>query len=124
MALLEKADNQELTIIAPELLLLEAQSVMLQTLERTSEQQEKTALLFGLVDDGLIRVMPHTRRLYNKARDLCSRLYGGSHVSIYDSMFHALALLEGAVFVTMDKKHYRKTKDQPGGVTLLGDLEV
>jgi predicted nucleic acid-binding protein len=40
--------------------------------------------------------------------------------SIYDSIYHAMALAEGGVFVTADKRHVVKTH-QHGGVILLSE---
>ncbi len=43
--------------------------------------------------------------------------------SIYDSVFHAMAICNDAVFITADKRHYEKTK-QLGAIKLLNALEV
>ena len=41
--------------------------------------------------------------------------------SIYDALFHAMALCNKAVFVTADKRHYVKTQAL-GSICLLSDL--
>jgi len=41
--------------------------------------------------------------------------------SIYDALFHAMALCNEAVFVTADKRHYAKT-EQRGSICLLSGL--
>ena len=41
--------------------------------------------------------------------------------SIYDALFHAMALCNEAVFVTADKRHYAKTQTL-GSICLLSDL--
>lgn len=41
-------------------------------------------------------------------------------ISFYDACYHALALQEGGVFVTADKKYYEMIKNK-GGVMYLGD---
>lgn len=42
--------------------------------------------------------------------------------SIYDSIFHAMAIVEDTFLITADKKHYAKTKDF-GHILLLDDVE-
>ena len=41
--------------------------------------------------------------------------------SIYDALFHAMALCNNAIFVTADKRHFAKTQ-QLGSVCLLSEL--
>ncbi len=41
--------------------------------------------------------------------------------SIYDALFHAMALCNGGVLVTADKRHFAKTQ-QLGGICLLSEL--
>jgi len=41
--------------------------------------------------------------------------------SIYDALFHAMALCNNAVFITADKRHYAKTKTL-GSICLLSEL--
>jgi len=41
--------------------------------------------------------------------------------SIYDALFHAMALCNNAVFITADKRHYAKTKTL-GNICLLSEL--
>ncbi len=43
-----------------------------------------------------------------------------SKISFYDASYHALALKEGGVFVTADKKYYDMTKKK-GAIMWLGD---
>lgn len=43
--------------------------------------------------------------------------------SIYDSVFHAMALCNEAVLITADKRHYEKTR-QLGAIKLLNTLQV
>ncbi len=43
--------------------------------------------------------------------------------SIYDALFHAMALCNNAVFVTADKRHYAKTK-KLGSICLLSEMSL
>jgi predicted nucleic acid-binding protein len=42
--------------------------------------------------------------------------------SIYDSIFHGIAIVENTLLITADKKHYTKTK-KLGHILLLQDIE-
>ncbi len=41
--------------------------------------------------------------------------------SIYDALFHAMAICNNAVFITADKRHYAKTQTL-GSICLLSDI--
>lgn len=41
---------------------------------------------------------------------------------MYDSVYHAMAIINDGVFITSDKRHYEKTKSF-GHITLLKDWE-
>lgn len=43
-----------------------------------------------------------------------------AHISFYDASYHALALVDGGVFLTADEKYYNKTKKE-GRIMLLKD---
>lgn len=47
-----------------------------------------------------------------------------SHISSYDASFHALAMILNCPLVTLDKKHYNKTKDIIGNIVLVSDIEL
>ena len=46
------------------------------------------------------------------------------HISSYDASFHVLAIEIGATFVTADKAHIRRTKDQFGSVCSLNSFDI
>lgn len=43
--------------------------------------------------------------------------------SMYDSTYHAIAILNNCDFITADKRHYEKTK-QLGNIKLLSDIKI
>lgn len=58
---------------------------------------------------------------------MAEEIYKAGHVksgypSLYDSIYHAMAIEKGGVFITADKRHYAKTK-QFGHIGLLSDWE-
>ena len=59
----------------------------------------------------------------NKAIQIISMGHAKSgYPSIYDALFHAMALCNEGVFITADKRHYAKTQ-KLGSICLLSDLK-
>ncbi len=55
--------------------------------------------------------------LFSSAINLCGKK---TKISVYDAIYHALALQEGAEFITADKKYYKLAKKH-GNIRLLKD---
>jgi len=66
------------------------------------------------------------RAVTNTERKKAIEIMASGHIksgypSIYDALFHAMALCNNAVFVTADKRHYVKTK-MLGNICLLTEM--
>lgn len=51
-------------------------------------------------------------------------LYSQGYISSYDASYHALAIELGAIFVTADKPHVRRTENLLGNITALDRFEI
>ena len=65
-----------------------------------------------------------SRAVLNKALEITKHEYSKSGFpSVYDSIYHALAILNHCDFITADRRHYEKTKGL-GNIQLLANMEV
>ncbi|MCD2449004.1 type II toxin-antitoxin system VapC family toxin [Methylicorpusculum oleiharenae] len=114
-----KAASAEIMLLAPDLLYLEVVN---------------TAQRCGVPIDAVVelleaqRYLMQMRALTNDERNLALQIIGSGHdksgyPSIYDAIFHAMALCNNAVLVTADKRHYAKTQEL-GSIRLLSELKV
>lgn len=79
-------------------------------------------ILINRRDSNGIEIITPSRQHWLKAQALSREGHAKSGFpSLYDSIYHAIALVEGIDFVTADARHIAKTKNQ-GAVKLLGGL--
>jgi predicted nucleic acid-binding protein len=74
------------------------------------------------------KYLMQVRAINEQEQKMALQIIGQGHPnsgypSIYDSVFHAMAICNDAVFITADKRHYEKTK-QLGFIKLLNDVEI
>ena len=107
----------KIILMAPDLLYLE----VLNTAQRC-----------GVPIDSVVELLEAQKYLLqikavsNSERKKAVEIIANGHVksgypSIYDAIFHAVALCNDAIFVTADKRHYAKTK-MLGHICLLSEL--
>lgn len=112
-----KAAEGEAMLFAPDLLFLEVVN---------------TAQRCGVPIDAVVelleaqRYLMQMRAVTSDERKKALQIIAGGHdksgyPSIYDAIFHAMALCNQAVLVTADKRHYAKTQSL-GSICLLGSL--
>jgi predicted nucleic acid-binding protein len=112
-----KAASGEVMLFAPDLLYLEVVN---------------TAQRCGVPIDGVVelleaqRYLMQLRAVTNDERKQALQIIASGHdksgyPSIYDAIFHAMALCNRAVLVTADKRHYAKTQ-MLGSICLLSSL--
>ena len=112
-----KAASGEVMLFAPDLLYLEVVN---------------TAQRCGVPIDGVVelleaqRYLMQLRAVTNDERKQALQIIASGHdksgyPSIYDAIFHAMALCNRAVLVTADKRHYAKTQ-MLGSISLLSGL--
>ena len=81
------------------------------------------ASAYGILEDYLQTNMvqvDYSRQLMSQALEIAAHGHSKSgYPSIYDSIYHALAIINNCDFITADTRHYKKTKSL-GHVRLLG----
>jgi len=112
-----QAAESDVKLLAPDLLYLE----VINTAQRCGVPIDSVVDLLDaqqyLID---IRAVNNTER--KKAIEIIANGHVKSgYPSIYDALFHAMALCNNAVFVTADKRHYAKTK-MLGNICLLSKI--
>jgi len=72
----------------------------------------KTLQLFKTMEKALLTVVSPTTDMWLLAEEITQKGHRQSgYPSIYDSIYHAIAIINKATFLTSDKKHYAKSKD-------------
>lgn len=106
----------EAELLAPDLLYLEVVS----TAQRCAVPINKVVDLLE-AQKYLLQIRPITDIERNKAIEIIATSHEKSgYPSIYDALFHAMALCNEAVLVTTDRRHYAKT-NVLGNICLLND---
>lgn len=117
--------RQEITLLAPSLLLYELNNVLISKGIKGAEYAAAVSALMEWVRARVINVVEADEDLLRRAEVIASiDTQGQGYISSYDATFHAPALREGAVFVTSDEAYVRKTRDLLGRVELLPSFTV
>lgn len=109
LALRDAATAGDIALVVPPLWLYEVGNTLSRRFPQHADAMLDALVAFGLVERPATDVWRHQALLLTKE-------YG---VTFYDAAYHALALVEGGVFITADRKYAEKTR-AAGGVTLLG----
>ncbi len=115
LALFEQAAEDQVMLIAPTLLYYEVMATaqyyhlpLFAVLELLEEQ----------IATNLLLVEPNSTH-HRKAIDIIQQGHPKSgYPSIYDAIFHALAIIEGGTLITADHRHFSKSK-QFGHILML-----
>lgn len=122
--LLRRAANEEILLIAPSILGDEMANVFHNCFEDTNDIQKHMAFMEELTESQIITVVMPKKSTYMKAIDICR---DGNEKSGFpefsDSIYHALAIENDAIFITNDRKHYLKAK-QFGHIELLKEIII
>ena len=88
-----------------------------------SENEIALALdFFERASENLFKVFEPTDTIWRRAQEICRTGHPKSgYPSLYDSLYHAMALELGGTFITADRKHYAKAA-QHGGISMLADF--
>ena len=80
--------------------------------------------LFEIQSDININIVNPTKDILEKALEI-SKIWNtkSGFPSIYDCIYHSLAIIEDCDFITADKKHYEKTK-KIWNIKLLNNLQI
>ncbi|MES2387354.1 MAG: type II toxin-antitoxin system VapC family toxin [Bacteroidota bacterium] len=122
--LLEEAEKGKIVLIAPGLLWCEFYSVITR-----KYKDDITALKFIeafelLISEDTIKIIED--RVTKQALKIAHTRADGQegHIGPNDAYFHAVAVEYDSVFLTNDKKHYKKTIDSIGHIMLFEDLKL
>lgn len=111
-------------LLAPDYIRIE----LIASLIPLAKNKEKTLQFLSsfeqMVYKDIIKIYPASNQLINLAIHISSKQYNGSYISFYDALFHALALQQNAEFLTLDKKHFHKTKEALGNIALFSEMEI
>jgi len=119
LQLFTQAAKQKVQLIAPDLLFLE----VVNTAQRCNVPIDEVTELLN-AQKYLMEIRPVTHRERQKALELIKIGHPNSgYPSIYDALFHAMAICSNALFITADHRHYAKTK-QVGHIVLLSEFST
>jgi len=107
LVLFARATNREFNLQAPDLLYLE----VISTANHYHVPIDFVSQLLDFQTRHLLPLRTLTRAEMKKAIEITQQGHPQSgYPSIYDSVFHAMAMCNDATLVTADKRHYEKTK--------------
>ena len=112
--------QNRIRIIVPEHFLYELMNVC----KRLGIETEKAFDFFEALQDSILTVVTPQKSIWLLAEKIAKTGHSKSGFpSIYDSIYHALAIESEGVFVTADKRHFAKAKDFKH-ICLLKDWET
>ena len=118
-ALFRHAIENDISLIAPQLLLYEVLSTALHYEVPFGEVYE----LLAAQRAASMHLVEPSLAVMDRAQDIAtSGSAKAGYPALEDSLYHALALEMGGLFVTADRKHVAKTKEF-GGIQLLSDWQ-
>ena len=118
VALFTRATAREFELQAPDLLYLE----VISTANSYKVPIDHVVQLLDFQTRYLLQLRSLTRTEMRKAIEITQQGHPQSgYPSIYDSVFHAMALSNNATLVTADRRHYEKTKHL-GNIVQLKDI--
>jgi len=110
---------EKVNIIAPDLFRYEIAQIAI----RKKHALENVADLLEEHISVLVDLQPPKRSVWLQAEKICLDGHVKSGFpSLYDSIYHAMAIVEGGVFVTADRRHYEKSKKY-GHIVMLQSWE-
>ncbi len=98
----QQALNKEIALFVPEHTYTEVANVL--ALKSDLDVASELKIFF---DKGFLVTVWHTVEVTEKAIEIMRKFKG---VSYYDAIYHALAIIHEATFITADEKYYRQTK--------------
>jgi predicted nucleic acid-binding protein len=108
-----------------QLLFSEVTNVIVKQEQGTEKMKIDITRLLSLWNTNLIKIHDISKELLHATIDIAEHPRAPqNHISSYDASFHALAIMHGYTLLTLDKKHYNKTKDIIGNIILLSEMEI
>jgi len=119
--LMQRVSIDELFALAPSLLVYEVFNVLIRSEASTEKTREIMDILYLQIGTNIHILEPSLAHLHKAMEISRSGHKKSGFPSLYDSIFHAIAIIEDAVFVTADSKHFAKAKSF-GHIELLSDF--
>jgi len=106
------AYTRKVQLLAPSLIWYELNNLFVKTQMPIKEVKENIAIIQEQIERGILEIHHPSSSLLIKANEIAKIPIptGRGYLSSLDATFHALAILQGATFITADEKHYKKTK--------------
>ena len=116
-AFFQACAERDVKLLVPEHFLYEIVNVC----QRVNVGANEVLEFYDILKATILTIVSPSRDTWLRAEKIAQDGHPSSGFpSIYDSIYHAMALDEGGVFVTADKRHVAKTR-QYGGVILLNE---
>lgn len=120
--LIKDAILNKIKIIVPSIVLDEITEVLCGNLDNIEDVEKHLKYIEHLAKEGSINIVVPNTKVRMKAIEIARTENSKSGFpELTDSLYHALAILNGAVFITNDKKHISKVK-QFGHILSLADV--
>ncbi len=120
--LIKDAILNRIKVLVPSLFLDEITEVLCGNLDNIEDIQKHLKYIEHLVKEGAISIIVPNCNVRIKAIEIArTGNFKSGYPELTDSLYHALAISNGAVFVTNDKKHISKVK-QFGHIRNLSDI--
>ena len=118
--------QKKVKLYAPSLIYYELFSVFVQNYDLIFDAEREFENFLKLVNNGIIEIIEDFNTLHPRVFEISYSTFSGKlgYISPFDSWFHALAISLDCHFLTDDIKHYNKTKEYIGNITLLKDLTL
>lgn len=111
--------KENIQITAPDIFKYEIAQIAI----KKSVSLDKVLTLFEEAIFKLIDMQSPNRFIWLQGEHICQNGHEKSGFpTMYDSVYHAMAIINDGVFITSDKRHYEKTKSF-GHIALLKDWE-
>ncbi len=121
--LLSHAITNEIQLVAPSLLLDEITEVLCGNLDHLQKVQQHLLFLEQLVNEKVLLIVVPSLAIRMKAIEIARTGNPKSgYPELSDSLYHALAIVNDAIFVTNDSKHVAKV-NRFGHVEKLADYQ-
>jgi len=123
--LLRRAVMKEIELIAPELLLFEINNGFVKNGVKGEKYDKAISEIMELVRSEIVLIVRVNEAMLRMAEQIAGiDTKGRGYISSYDASFHAVALMEGALLLTADDRHVRKTENNPGMVKSFADVTL
>ena len=102
---------EKIGIILPSILLDEISEVLCGNLNNLQEVEKHLRYIEKLAKEGIVQIVVPNTDVRMKAIEIARTGHKKSgYPEFTDSLYHSLAILNGAIFITNDKKHVSKVK--------------